>query len=96
MHSNLHSFYTDETSVETSIEQLAIYATVLRNQSISEHFIGLIPINKEVAAHLSAVNIMSALEHVFVKNEINLQQALFVWMGTTNVNSDEKNGLKDI
>ena len=96
MHSNLYSFYTDETSVVTSIEQLAIYATVLRNQSISEHFTGLIPINKEVVAHLSAVNIMSALENVFVKNEINLQQALFVCMGTTNINSDEKNGLKDI
>ena len=39
---------------------------------------------------------MSALENVVVKNEINLQQALFVCMGTTNVNSDEKNGLKDI
>ena len=96
MRSNLYSFYTDETSVPTSIEQLAIYATVLRNQSISEHFIGLIHISKEVVAHLSAVNIMSALENFFVKNEINLQQARFVCMDTTNVNSVEKNGLKDI
>ena len=60
MRSNLYSFYTDETSDVTSIEQLAIYATFLRNQSIFEHFIGLIPINKEVGAHLSAGNIMSA------------------------------------
>ena len=94
MRSNLYSFYTDETSVPTSIEQLAIYATVLRNQSISEHFIGLIHISKEVVAHLSAVNIMSALENFFVKNEINLQQARFVCMDTTNVNSGAKNGLK--
>ena len=72
MRSNLYSFYTDKTSDVTSIEQLAIYATFLRNQPISEHFIGLIPISKEVGAHLSAVNIMSALENVFVKNEINL------------------------
>ena len=62
MCSNLYS--TDETSDETSIEQLAIYATFLRNQSISEHFIGLISISKEVSAHLSAVNIMSTLENL--------------------------------
>ena len=61
MRSNLYSFYTDETSDVTSVEQLAIYATFLRNQSISEHFIGLLPISKEVGAHISVVNIMSAL-----------------------------------
>ena len=92
--SNLYSFYTDETSDALSIEQLAIYATFLRNQSISEHFIGLIPISKKVGAHLSLVNIMSALEYFFVKNEINLQQARFVCTDITNVNSDEKNDLK--
>ena len=93
MRSNLYSFYTDKTSDVTSIEQLAIYATFLRNQSISEHFIGLIPISKEVGAHLSAV-IMSALENLYVKNDINPQQARFVCMDTTNVNSGEKNDLK--
>ena len=90
MQSNLYSFYTDETSDVTSIEQLAIYNTFLRNQSIS----GLIPISKEVGAHLSAVNIMSALENFFVKNDINLQQARFVCMDTTHVNSGAKNDLK--
>ena len=94
MRSNLYSFYTDKTSDVTSIEQLAIYATFLRNQSISEHFIGLIPVSKEAGAHLSAVNIVSALENVFVKNNINLQQARFVCMDTTNVNSGKKYGLK--
>ena len=77
MRSNLYSFYTDETSDVTSIEQLAIYATFLRNQCISEHFISLILISKEVGPHLSAVN-MSALKNFFVKNEINLQKARFV------------------
>ena len=94
MQSNLYSFCTDEASDVISIEQLAIYATFLKNQSISKHFIDLIPISEEVGAHLSAVNIMSALENFFVKNEINLQQALFVCMNTTNINSGEKNGLK--
>ena len=37
---------------------------------------------------------MSALENFFVKNDINLQQARFVFMDTTNVNSGEKNDLK--
>ena len=94
MHSNLYSFYMDETSDVTSVEQLAIYATVLRNQSISKHFIGLMPVSKEVGAHLSEVNIMSAIENFFVKKDINLQQARFVCMDTTNVNSGAKNGLK--
>ena len=65
MGSNLYSFYTNETSDVTSIEQLAIYATFLRNHSISKHFIGLIPISKEVGAHLSALNIILALANSF-------------------------------
>ena len=82
----------DETTDVTLIEQLAIYATFLRNQSISENFTGLIPISKEVGAHLSAANMsahlsavnMSALENFFVKNEINLQQAS-VWTPQTSI-----------
>ena len=34
MHSNLYSFYMDETSEVTSIERLAIFSTFLRNQSV--------------------------------------------------------------
>ena len=83
----------DETSGVTSIDQLKIYAIFLRNQSISDHFSGLNPISKEVGAHLSAVNIMSTLENFFVKNETKHQQACFVCMDTTNINSGEKNGL---
>ena len=41
MRSNLYSLYTDEGSDVTSIEQLAIYTTFLRNKSIFEHIIGL-------------------------------------------------------
>ena len=71
-----------------SVEQLTIYATFLRNQSISEHFIGLIPISKEVGSHLSAVNIMSALENFFVKNDINNifnKLVLSVWTPQTSI-----------
>ena len=82
----------DETTDVTLIKQLAIYATFLRNQSISESFSGLIPISKQVGAHLSAVNMsahlstvnMSALENFVVKNEINLQQAS-VWTPQTSI-----------
>ena len=80
--SNLYSFYTDETSDVTSIEQLAIYATFLRNQSISEHFIGLIPISKEVGAHLSAVNIMFVLENL--QHMIFNKLVLSVWTPKTS------------
>ena len=93
MEGNLY-FHMDETSDVTTIEQLAIYATLLKNQSISKHFIDLIPICKDVGAHLSAVNIMSTLENFFVKNQINLQQARFACMDTPNINSGKKNGLK--
>ena len=71
-----------------SVEQLTIYATFLRNQSITEHFIGLIPISKEVGSHLSAVNIMSALENFFVKNDINNifnKLVLSVWTPQTSI-----------
>ena len=37
---------------------------------------------------------MFAFENFFVKNRINLHDACFVCMDTTNVNSSEKNGLK--
>ena len=37
---------------------------------------------------------MSALENFFVKNKIKLQQARFVCMDTTNVNSAEKKWTK--
>ena len=37
---------------------------------------------------------MPELENFFVKDEINLHQARFVCMDTTNVNSGKKNGLK--
>ena len=93
MRSNLYSFYTDKTSDVTPIEQLAIYATLLRNQSISEHFIGLTPQVKKL------VLIYQQLYYVrtwnfYVKNDINLQQARFACMDITNVNSGEKNDLK--
>ena len=39
---------------------------------------------------------MSTLEYFFVKKELTLQQACFVCMDTTNINSGEKNDLKDI
>ena len=79
---------------EVTIEQLATYTAFLKNQSIPAHFTGLLPINKEVGAHLSAVNIMLTLENFFVKYKINLQQVCLVCVDTTNVNSGEKNGLK--
>ena len=83
MRSNLYSFYKDETVDVTLIEQLAIHATILRNQSISEHFISLIPISKEVGAHLSAVNIMSALENL--QHMIFNKLVLSVWTPQTSI-----------
>ena len=49
---------------------------------------------KEFGTHLSALNIMAALENFFIKNKINLQQAHFDCIHIPNVNSGEKNRLK--
>ena len=47
--------------------------------------------------HLSAANILVAFEHYFEKLEILLKNnARFFMMDTTNVNSSERNGLKQL
>ena len=53
---NEFTFYSDETQEITSIEQLVIYATLLQDTVVKEHFVDLIPISKVVGTHLSAVN----------------------------------------
>ena len=55
------------------------------------HFIDLlIPTSTDVGALLSAMKIMSALDHFFVKNEINLQQTHFACMDTQHQFWQEK------
>ena len=63
---NEFTFYSDETPVITSLEQLAMHATFIMNGEIKEHFIGLIPISKVVGTQISAIKIMSAGE-IFLK-----------------------------
>ena len=55
-------FHSDETQDSTYVEQLPLYATFILYREVKEHFIGLIPISKVVGTHLSAINIMPALE----------------------------------
>ena len=88
------TFFTDETSNVTSIEQLAVYATFENQGIIKEHFIGLIPMSKLVGSTLSAENIFRVLQ-TFVENiKVPLQLARFACMGNTNVNSGIKGGLR--
>ena len=54
----------------TSVEQMAIYATFNHKGKISEHFVGIIPINKMVGTQLSTANVLSAFESYFQKLEI--------------------------
>ena len=91
---NEFTFYSDETQDITSIEQLVIYGRFLWDTVVKEHFVGLIPVSKVVGTHLSTVNIMGALERFFKDLDIPLRNAKFACMGTTNVNSGERNGLK--
>ena len=94
LRSSKFAFYNDETQDVTSTEQMAIYATFNHNGKISEHFVGILPISKLVGAHLSAQNILTALE-VYLKDlEVPFENARFFMMDTTNVNSGERGGLK--
>ena len=68
--SEYFTFYSDETADITSIEQLALYAAFDYDNVVSEHFVGLIPISKEVGTHLSTANIMEVLECFFVNMDI--------------------------
>ena len=56
---------------------------------VKERFVGLIPVSKVVGMHLSAVNIMGALERFFKDLDIPLRNAKFACIDTTNVNSGE-------
>ena len=60
-----HTFYSDETTDISSVEQFSVYATFCMNNIVSKHFIGLIPISKEVGASLTAPSIMEATENFF-------------------------------
>jgi hypothetical protein len=88
------TFYNDETSDITSIEQMAVYATFEHMGKIKQHFVGIYPVSKEVGTSLSAENIMLSLEKHFKDMGVDLRQAKFACMDTTNVNSGNRGGLK--
>ena len=86
---NEFTFYSDEPQDITSIEQLVIYTTFLQDTVVKEHFVGLIPASKVAGMHLSAVNIMGALERFSKDLDIPLRNAKFASVDTTNINSGE-------
>lgn len=94
MKDNQFTLYSNETQNITSTEQIAIYTTFRQGHAVKEHFICLIPISKVVQTHLSAMNIMGALEHIFKDLKIPLRNAKSKWMDTTNVDSSEQNDFK--
>ena len=76
------TFFTDETTDVTSIEQLAVYATFENQGIIKEHFIGLIPMSKLVGSTLSAGNIFRVLQTFFENIKVPLRLARFACMTT--------------
>ena len=95
MEGNRFTFSCDKIQDITSFEQLALYATFIMNGEVTEHFIGLIPISKVAATHMSTVNNMSALEKFFKDLDITpLRNARLTCMNSINVNSGVENGLK--
>ena len=73
---------------------MAMYATFYHNGHISEHFVGIMPISRLVGTHLSAPNILQALQKYLEELHISMKNCRFFCMDTTNVNSGEKSGLK--
>ena len=59
---NKYSLYNDETQDITSVEQMAIYASFEHNGKISEHYVGILLLSKLFGTHLSAANILKALQ----------------------------------
>ena len=91
---NKYSLYNDETQDITSVEQMAIYASFEHNGKISEHYIRILLLSKLVRMHLSAANILKALQLYLEKQGIPIDNSRFFMMDTTKVNSREKNRLK--
>ena len=89
--SEYFTFYSDETADITSIEQPALCAAFDYDNALSEHFVGLIPISKEVGTHLSATNIMEVLERFFVNMDIPIKNARFVLHGYDKCEFWQKN-----
>ena len=73
---------------------MAIYASFKHNGKISEHYVGILPLSKLVGTHLSAANILRALQSHLEKQEIPIDNSRFFMTDTTNVNSGEKGGVK--
>ena len=94
LHTNKYSLYNDETQGITSVEQMAMYASFKHKGKISEHYVRILPLSKLVRMHLSAANILKALQSYLEKQEIPIDNSRFFMMDTTNVNSGEKDGLK--
>ena len=84
------ALYNDETQDNIDRTNGNIYATFKNNDTIGEHFVGIIPISKLVESTLSAQNILSALENYLQSLDISLLNDRFFCMDTTNVNSGER------
>lgn len=81
----------------TSVEQMAIYATLDHKRKISEHFVAIIPISKMVGMQFSTTNVLSVFGSYFQKLEITFKNnARFFLMDTKIVNSSERSSLKQV
>ena len=59
------TFFNGETQEITKTEQMAIYATFNHQETIKEHYTGIIPISKLAGTELNAPNIITALTKLF-------------------------------
>ena len=76
-----YTLYNDETQDISSVEQMVIYATFEHNNRISEHYVGIMPISQMVGSHLSAPNILEALNKFLQEIDIYLTNGrFFVWI----------------
>ena len=89
-----YTLFNDETQDISSTEQMAIYAVFEHRNCISEQYIGILPIIELVGSHLRTPNIFGALNKYLQEMNISLSDGRFFCMDTTNINSDEQQGLE--
>lgn len=80
------TYFNDETQDKTSTKHKVINRKFDYNGSINEHFTGVYSVSKVLYTFPSASNEMCFLEKHFHDISVNLQNAHFTCIDTTNVN----------
>jgi len=82
-----YSLLADESTDERGREQLSIYAKWFHNNTIDDHFLGIVHVKRTDAASL-----MAAIEEFLVEVEVDVTKCKFIAFDGTNTMSGEVSG----